>query len=157
MARDKQLGADLGYSSGEQKLRSSDIAPSPTFPERAPTIYERKIAPARVGNRGPLRFEEGIATDTDVPDDFQLGISQGYVTPPGRPNHNMNVWEKPADQTMRERAHMGSAAWVEAPTFLGEFAHGSFNDNAALTYEQVDRGAGLGRRWERRNPARIDG
>lgn len=132
---------------------AGDLAPAPQFPERLSPNYERKFAEERVGNRGPLRFEEGIATDTDVPTEFQKGVMQGYMTAPGRPNHNANVYEKPANETMAERAHVGSASWVEAPTFLGEFAHGSFNDYAALKYEEVDRN---NTRYERLNPARVD-
>jgi hypothetical protein len=103
------------------------IGPSPMFPERAPQIYEMKGA-GNPERRGPLRFEEGIATDTDVPTDFETGIMNGFAAAPGRPNRNAPVWQKPADQTMAERAHVGSAAWVEAPTYLGEFAHGSFTN-----------------------------
>lgn len=114
------------------------IAPAPQYPERTPQSYEAKIGDNAV-RRGPLRFEEGVATDTDVPNDFTKGVMQGYITAPGRPNHNANVYEKPAAETMAERAHVGSAAWVEAQTFLGEFAHGSFNDYAAQTYEVVAR------------------
>jgi hypothetical protein len=106
----------------------ADIAPSAPVPERISSVYERKMATPSPGRRGPLRFEEGIATDTDVPNDFALGISQGYITAPGRPNHNANVWEKSPADTMKERAHVGSAAWVESQSFLGEFAHGSFAD-----------------------------
>ena len=126
------------------------IAPDPQFPERAPNTYERKMAPSVPGNRGPLRFEEGVATDTDVPNDFQVGVNQGVMTPPGRPNHNMNVFEKWPDETMKERAHVGSAAWVESQSFLGEFAHGSFNDYAEVRYEEVIRDGG---RQARTNPA----
>ena len=110
------------------------ISPNPQFPERAPQVYERKGA-ANVTRRGPLRFEEGIATDTDVPTDFQKGIMQGYVPAAGRPNHNANVFEKPAAETLSERAHVGSAAWIEAPSMLGEFAHGSYGDNSAQKIE----------------------
>ena len=131
---------------------ATDLAPAPVFPEKVGTVYETKIAPSIPGNRGPLRFEEGVATDTDVPNDFQLGIMQGYITAPGRPNHNANVFEKSPAETMAERAHVGSASWVEAPTFLGEFAHGSFNDYAAVVYEQEDRSGG---RYERTNPATV--
>ena len=109
-----------------------NIAPAPGFPERPGNTYERKMSPATPGLRGPLRFEEGIATDTDVPNDFQLGLDQGYDTPAGRPNHNSNVFEKYPEETMRERAHVGSAAWVEAPTYLGEFAQGNFGDHSDL-------------------------
>lgn len=127
------------------------LAPNPRYPERAPQEYEEKIG-QNVTRRGPLRFEEGLATDTDIPNSFTKGVMQGYETAPGRPNHNKNVYEKYAEETLAERAHVGSAAWVEAPTFLGEFAHGSNNDFAALKYEQVDRSGG---RYERLNPANV--
>lgn len=117
------------------------ISPAPRFPERAPNIYERKGAdnPTR---RGPLRFEEGIATDTDVPSDFQKGMAQGSAVAPGRPNRNAPVWQKPAAETLSERAHVGSAAWVEAPTFLGEFAHGTYTDRSEQKIESVVRSGG---------------
>jgi hypothetical protein len=128
------------------------LAPNPQYPERVGNTYESKVGQNGV-RRGPLRFEEGIATDTDVPDDFTTGVLQGYRTPPGHPNHNTNVYEKPAEETMRQRAHMGSSAWVEAPTFLAEFAHGTnVNGYAARRYEQVDRSGG---RYERLNPANV--
>ena len=128
------------------------IAPAPGFPERVGTVYERKAAPGIPGNRGPLRFEEGLATDTDVPNDFQLGMMQGYQTAPGRPNHNLNVYEKSAQETMAQRAHVGSAAWVESPQYLGEFAHGSFTDYDQPSYEQVSR---PGTRLQHVNPALV--
>lgn len=131
---------------------AGNVAPTPAFPERVGPVFERKIA-SNPGRRGPLRFEEGLATDTDVPNEFQNGVLQGYITPAGRPNHNQNVFEKSPEETMKERAHVGSAAWVEAPTFLGEFAHGTFNDYAALQFEQVDRSGG---RYERSNPATVN-
>lgn len=115
------------------------LAPNPTFPERVGNVYEEKVAPSQPGLRGPLRFEEGLATDTDIPSEFVKGAQQGYITAPGRPNHNANVYEKSAAETLAERAHPGSSAWVEAPTMLGEFAHGSYADFAAVTYEEVDR------------------
>jgi hypothetical protein len=131
---------------------AENLAPAPMFPERPGTSFEVKQA-GNVTRRGPLRFEEGIATDTDVPNDFQVGAMQGYLTAPGRPNRNANVFEKPAAETMKERAHVGSAAWVEAQTFLGEFAHGSFGDHGVIEYEQADRSGG---RYERLNPAVVD-
>lgn len=126
------------------------IAPNPGFPEKPDYVYERKVAPSVPGNRGPLRFEEGVATDTDVPNDFQQGMSDGYISAPGRPSHNAKVDTKPAQQTMAERAHVGSAAWVEAPTYLSEFAHGSFSDYAEIEYEEVFRSGG---HYMRPNPA----
>ena len=128
------------------------LAPNPQYPERVGTTYEAKFG-ENVARRGPLRFEEGVATDTDIPSNFTKGAMQGYVTAPGRPNHNANVYEKWPEETMAERAHVGSAAWVEAPTYLNEFAHGSFNDHASLVYEQVGRSGG---HYLRVNPAQVD-
>lgn len=129
------------------------LAPTPGYPEKPVYQYERKMG-QNLGRRGPLRFEEGVATDTDVPSDFQRGMGDGYITAPGRPNHNnREVQFKYAEETMAERAHVGSAAWVEAPTFLGEFARGSFSDYATISYEEVIRS---GQRFGRLNPAVVD-
>ena len=115
------------------------IAPTPKFPERPGTVYDRKVSPATPGQRGPLRFEEGVATDTDVPQEFTKGAMQGYVPAAGRPNRNQNVFEKLPEETMRERAHVGSASWVEAPTHLSEFSSGAFADHGANVFEEVFR------------------
>jgi hypothetical protein len=115
------------------------IAPDPKFAERPGTVYDRKVSPATPGQRGPLRFEEGIATDTDVPQEFTKGAMQGYEPAPGRPNHNKNVFEKTAEETMRERAHVGSASWVEAPDHLSEFSAGAFADHGDNRFEEVIR------------------
>jgi len=115
------------------------IAPDPKFPERPGTMYDRKLSPAMPGQRGPLRFEEGLATDTDVPQEFTKGAMQGYIPAPGRPNRNQNVFEKLPEETMRERAHVGSAAWVEAPNHLQEFAAGGFADHGDNRIEEVFR------------------
>ena len=142
----------MGIETGRKgpSRTAADIAPAPSFPEHGDYVYERKMSPAAPGMRGPLRFEEGIATDTAVPDDFMQGLADGYQTPPGRPNHNMNVFEKYPDQTLRERAHLGSAAWTEAPEFLGGFAAGTMEP--PLNYPQVVRSGGAQRRA---NPATI--
>jgi len=134
---------------------SSPMAPQDHFPERVSTVYEAKMGPDVSGGRGPLRFEEGLATDTDLPREFSNGVMQGYVTSPGRPNHNRNVYEKSPAETMAERAHVGSAAWPEAPTYLGEFAHGTDAVLAERKFELVNRDAPFGRRYERRNPAEV--
>ena len=128
------------------------IGPAPMFPERAPQMYERKMAD-NYDRRGPLRFEEGIVTDTDVPTDFQTGIASGSAAAPGRPNRNAPVWQKPAEETMSERAHVGSAAWIEAPTYLGEFSHGSFTDYAEQKVEVVARS---GARMQRMSPTVVN-
>lgn len=135
----------------------SPIAPAGRFPERVGTAYERKMAPSRPGVVGPLRFEENLASDTDIPNQFTVGVMQGYETAAGRPNHNQNVYEKWPEETMKERAHVGSAAWVEAPTYLGEFAHGADSMITERKYEQVNRGAPnpTGRRYERHNAAQV--
>ena len=135
-------------------MANRPIAPSPRVAESASNVYERKVLDPR-GNynadrRGPLRFEEGIATDSDVPNDFTTGILQGVATPPGRPNHNLNVFEKPAAETMQERVHVGSAAWVDSPPLLGEFAQGSFSDDSDLEYQEVVRNGG---RYQRVSPS----
>ena len=118
------------------------IAPSPRVPERQGPQYDRKMSPATPGQRGPLRFEEGIATDTDVPQEFTKGAMQGYVPAAGRPNRNQNVFEKLPEETMRERAHVGSAAWVEAPDHLKEFAAGGFADHGDNRIEEAFRSGG---------------
>lgn len=130
---------------------AGNLAPNPTATERVGSVYERKMGVNSV-RRGPIRFEEGLATDRDVPDEFTKGAMQGYLTAPGRPNHNANVYEKSPEETMQERLHVGSAAWVEAPTFLNEFSGGAFSDHATVSYEQVDRSGG---RYERRSPATV--
>ena len=128
------------------------ISPAPRFPERAPQVYERKGAD-NATRRGPLRFEEGVATDTDIPNDFQLGMQQGSAVAAGRPNRNASVWQKPAAETLAERAHVGSASWTEAPTFLGEFAHGTMNDYSAAQIETVARSGG---RTQRQSPTVVN-
>ena len=128
------------------------ISPAPRFPERAPQIYEMKES-GNATRRGPLRFEEGVATDTDIPNDFQLGMQQGSAVAAGRPNRNAPVWQKPAAETLAERAHVGSASWTEAPTFLGEFAHGTMNDYSAAQIETVARSGG---RTQRQSPTVVN-
>lgn len=113
------------------------LSPAPQFEERAPQHYEA-VQTSNPERRGVLRFQEGLASDTDVPNELVRGAMQGYRTPPARPNHNMNVYEKPPQETMQERAHVGSAAWPEAPSFLGEFAHGT-GHQAEQRYEAVVR------------------
>ena len=119
---------------------TSPFAPLDPFPERVTNVIEAKIAPNMPGGHGPDRFQEGIASDTDVPNDFTLGVRQGYETG-ARPNHNLNVFEKYPDETMRERAHVGSASWVEGPDYLGAFAGGTSNE-AERCYIAVQRSGG---------------
>jgi len=113
------------------------LGPEPQFPERGRYSYDVTMGPNRPGQRGPLRFEEGVSTDTDIPSDFTRGMT------------DPNVQFKMPEETMAERAHVGSAAWIDAPTMLGEFAHGSFTDQAEVRYEEVVRN---GRIQKRRAP-----
>lgn len=133
----------------------SPLAPTGRMPERVGTMYERKDAPNRPGMVGPLRFEENLASDTDIPNEFSNGVMQGYEPAAGRPNHNKNVYEKWPEETMRERLHVGSASWVEAPTYLGEFAHGADSEITERKYEMINRGRPnpTGARYERHNAA----
>ena len=128
---------------------TSPLAPTALPPSVQSSTYEVKTAPCTPGGRGPLRFEEGIATDTDVPADFILGMRQGYVTTAR--GHNMNVYEKSAADTMRERPHLGSAAWTEAPTYIAGFAGGSGTEGEQ-NYIQETRSGG---RYERHNAATV--
>jgi hypothetical protein len=134
---------------------ASPLAPMNPYSERQGTVYEVKTAPNSAGGRGPLRFEEGLATDTDLPAEMTKGIMQGYIT--AGPNRNANVYEKWPDETMRERAHVGSAAWPEAPTYTSEFQHGVDAKLAERKYEMTNRGRPnpTGARYERHNPAQV--
>jgi len=115
-----------------------NVAPAPMFPEKHSPVFERTMAPSIPGNRGPLRFEEGVATDTDVPGDFSRGAYFDSAPNPARPNDaqaNAEGQYKRSYETMRERAHVGSASWVEAPEVLGEFVQGSMAGDGMPQFE----------------------
>jgi hypothetical protein len=130
-------------------MNTSPLAPAPSVPQQQSSVYEVKVAPDMPGGRGPMRFEEGLATDTDLPDEFVNGMRQGYST--DARGHNLNVYEKWPEETMRERIHVGSASWVEAPTYLQAFMGGS-GPEADNEYIQVNRN---GSSYLRRNPAQV--
>jgi hypothetical protein len=96
------------------------LAPVPALgPEKfRGAAYETDVA-QNDRRRGPLRFEEGIATDTDVPNEFRRGAYADTANE--RP---VTAWKHSAE-TQRERVHMGSSTWIDAPPLLGEFAHGA--------------------------------
>lgn len=126
----------------------TDIAPNIIPPERSPQSYQRTMGPNVGGRQGPLRFEEGLATDTDVPDEFTHGMADGYMTGPGSPNHNNpDSFYKHASAVMSERAHVGSASWIDAPSVLSEFVQGV--TEPAVTYPDIIRSGG---RYERLSP-----
>lgn len=113
-----------------------NVAPNPMFPERAPNVFERGMAPSIPMNRGPKRFFEGVATDTDVPRDFGQGAYADTAPSPMRMNHNNpEMFYKHPEQTMQERAHVGSASWIEAPAMLGDFVQGSMSGDGMPTFE----------------------
>lgn len=128
------------------------LAPVPNVPEVSPRTFETKMAPSRPGVRGPLRYEEGLATDRDVPRDFERGATEGFGTDPRQSDVDRETQFKHAAETMRERAHPGSAAWTDSPTFRREFASEANSDWDEPSYKQVDRSGG---RYERTNVAKI--
>src|SRR5262245_51945735 len=96
------------------------IAPIPPLgPQKfRGAAYESDVAENN-RRRGPLRFEEGIATDTDVPNGCRVGAyaDTGNI-------HPVTCRKDPAE-TQRERVHMGSSTWIEAPALLSEFVQGA--------------------------------
>jgi len=123
------------------------LAPDPQYPEKGSYAYDLIPASNQAGNRGPLRFEEGLSTDTDLPSSFTRGMTEFMMSAPGRVNHvDPNTQFKMPEETMAQRAHVGSAAWIDAPSMLGEFAHGSFTDQAEVTHENVVRNGAIQKR-----------
>jgi len=99
--------------------------------------------------RGPLRFEEGIATDTDVPRDFQQGA---YGDTQGTEYGGWATVTKSPAETMKERAHLGSSTWIEAPTMLNDFVIGASIGQGPSSFE---REVGSEARIRRINPAQV--
>jgi hypothetical protein len=62
-------------------------------------------------------------------------------------------FKEPA-QTMRERAHMGSASWIEAPSVLSEFVQGTTSGDGMPEFEYTYNS---GAHMNRPNPVRVDG
>jgi hypothetical protein len=110
--------------------------------------YETVVA-QNTARRGPLRFEEGVATDTDVPNDFGQG-AYGDTSGDNRGRAFTNV--KSPGETMRERAHVGSASWIEAPTMLSDFVIGASIGQGPASFE---RELGSEARIRRINPAQV--
>lgn len=111
--------------------------------------YERNIA-INTARRGPLRFEEGVATDTDIPNDFGRGA---YGDPGGDGRGRPFTPIKDPMETMSERAHVGSATWIEAPTMLSDFVIGASIGQGPPQFEME---MGSERRLIRLNPAMVN-
>jgi hypothetical protein len=110
--------------------------------------YEHVMA-ANTARRGPLRFEEGVATDTDVPNDFGVGA---YGDPGGDGRGRPFTVVKDPGMTMRERAHLGSSSWIEAPTMLNDFVIGASVGQGPSQFEYE---LGSEARLRRINPAQV--
>lgn len=120
-----------------------NVAPNPGFPERSPNVFERSLAPSIPGNRGSQQFMEGVASDTDVPNDFGQGAYADTAPSRVRMNHNNpEMFYKYPEQTMAERAHVGSASWIEAPAMLGDFVQGSMSGDGMPTFEYAYNSGG---------------
>lgn len=110
--------------------------------------YEHVMA-SNLVRRGPLRFEEGVATDTDVPRDFGQGA---YGDPGGDGRGRPFTVRKDPAETARERAHLGSASWIEAPTMLNDFVIGASIGRGPSQFEYE---LGSESRIRRLNPAQV--
>jgi len=111
--------------------------------------YEHALA-VNTTRRGPLRFEEGVATDTDIPNDFGVGA---YGDPSGDGRGRPFTPIKDQMETMRERAHVGSASWIEAPTMLNDFVIGASTGQGLPQFEME---IGSEQRLIRINPAQVN-
>lgn len=130
------------------------ISPQNPFPEQQQGVFERTVAPSITGNRGPLRFQEGVMTDTDVPNDFAKGAYQD-TAPSGRGSTpSREMFYKWPEETMKERAHMGSASWIEAPEMLGDFVTGTGAGDGPRRWEMAYNS---GSHMNRPNAVRVDG
>lgn len=119
------------------------VAPVPAFPEKPNYVYERTYGDNRA-RRGALRFQEGIETDSDIPANFVTGITAG---------NDINITHRKWPQeTLQERAHVGSASWIEAPSMLGSFANGAGEPPQTTPYEYRN-----GLRQQRHSPVAVQG
>lgn len=128
-------------------------APQNPFPEKGVNVFEGKVAPSITGNRGPQRFQEGIESDTDVPNDFGKG-AYGDTSGDSRGKPTREMFYKWPEETMRQRAHVGSASWIEAPEVLGDFVQGSISGDGQPSFEYAYNS---GAHQNRPNAVRVDG
>jgi hypothetical protein len=109
-------------------MQTASLIRSDTMGYAPETGYESAIAQNNV-RRGPLRFEEGVATDTDIPYEFGRG-AYGDTQGDGRGRPFTTV--KSPQETEQERVHVGSASWIEAPAELSEFVQGAMADHPSF-------------------------
>lgn len=129
------------------------IAPQNPYAEQQQGVYETQMAPSITGNRGPQRFQEGVESDTDVPNDFAKGAYADTVPSDGRSSHpSREMFYKWPEDTMRERAHVGSASWIEAPEVLGDFVVGTQGGDGPRRWEEAFNTGGY---MNRPNPVRV--
>jgi hypothetical protein len=91
-----------------------------------------------------------VATDTDIPFEFGRG-AYGDTAGDARGHTTLGCMIKTPQETMRERVHMGSASWIEAPSELSEFVQGAMSDHPS--FERVQ---GSERRILRNNPTVVN-
>lgn len=118
-------------------------APVPQYPEKPRHAYLHTFGENRA-RRGALRFQEGVETDMDIPSNFVEGVTAGNMV-----NLTHRKWP---EETLRERAHVGSASWIEAPSMLDHFVVGSGEEPQRTNYEFRD-----GTRQQRWNPVNVQG
>jgi hypothetical protein len=63
------------------------------------------------------------------------------------------MFYKYPEETMRERAHVGSASWIEAPSVLSEFVQGSMAGDGMPSFEYEYNSGG---RMNRMNPTVVN-
>lgn len=117
------------------------VAPIPNFPEKPMNVYERVWGDNRA-RKGDLRFQEGLESDVDIPNEFATGVMAGR-------DRNITHRKWP-EETLKERAHPGSASWIEAPSMLGGFATGAGEPPQQTVYEYRN-----GARQQRVNPVSV--
>jgi hypothetical protein len=128
-------------------------APQNPYPETGVNVFEGKYAPSITGNRGPQRFQEGLESDTDVPNDFSKG-AYGDTAGDSRGKPTREMFYKWPEETMRQRAHVGSASWISAPQVLGDFVQGSGSGDGQPQFEYAFNS---GLHQNRPSPVRVDG
>jgi hypothetical protein len=63
------------------------------------------------------------------------------------------MFYKYPEETMRERAHVGSASWIEAPAVLSEFVQGSMSGDGMPAFEYEQNSGG---KMNRMNPTVVN-